>query len=213
MMNKLLKYQDVKYREFSKKLLPGIDNIIGIRLPVLRKLAKEIDFYELTDDTFEEVMLQGMIIGNMKDIDEVIDKIKIFVPKIDNWSVCDSFVSGLKITKTNLDKMYDLIINYKSGTCYEKRFLLVMLLNYYLNDEYIDRVIDIILSIEYSEYYTMMALAWLISKMYINYKDRVIYLFESNKLSDGVVNKSISKIKDSYLVSKEDKVYIENFKK
>ena len=213
MKNKLLKYQDVKYREFSKKLLPGIDNIIGIRLPVLRKLAKEIDFNDLTDDTFEEVMLQGMIIGNMKDIDEVVDKIKIFVPKIDNWSVCDSFVSGLKITKTNLDKMYNLIINYKSGTCYEKRFLLVMLLNYYLNDEYIDRVIDIILSIEYSEYYTMMALAWLVSKMYINYKDRVIYLFESNKLSDEVVNKSISKIKDSYLVSKEDKFCIQTFKR
>ena len=213
MKNKLLKYQDVKYREFSNKLLPGIDNIIGIRLPILRKLAKEIEFNELTDDTFEEIMLQGMIIGNIKDIDEVIDKIKIFVPKIDNWSVCDSFVSGLKITKTNLDKMYDLIINYKSGTCYEKRFLLVMLLNYYLNDEYIDRVIDIILSIEYSEYYTMMALSWLISKMYINYKDRVIYLFETDKLSTEVINKSISKIKDSCLVIKKDKTYIETFKR
>lgn len=213
MNKKLLEYQDVKYQEFSKKLLPGIDNIIGIRLPILRKLAKEIEFNELTDDTFEEVMLQGILIGNIKDIDEVIVKIKEFVPKIDNWSICDSFVSSLKITKTNLDKMYDLIINYKSGTCYEKRFLLVMLLNYYLNDEYIELVIDIILTINYSEYYTMMALAWLISKMYINYKSKVIYLFESNKLNDEVINKSISKIKDSYLVSREDKILIDSYKR
>ena len=212
-MNKLLKYQDIKYREFTKKLLPGIDNIIGVRLPVLRKLAKEIKFEDLSDDTFEEVMLQGMIIGNMKNIDEAIPKIIDFVPKINNWSICDSFVSGLKITKNNLDKMYKLIINYQNKTCFEKRFLIVMLLNYYLNDEYIQKVIEIILTIDYSEYYTMMAVAWLISKMYINYKNEVILLLESDKLNDEVINKAISKIKDSYQINKEDKIFIDIFRR
>lgn len=213
MMNNLLEYQDVEYREFSKKLLPGIDNIVGIRLPILRKLAKEFKLEDLSDDTFEDVMLQGMIIGNIKDIDEAIDKIRIFVPKIDNWSTCDSFVCSLKITKNNLAKMYDLIINYQDGTCYEKRFLLVMLLNYYLVDEYVDRVVDVILNIDCCEYYTMMAVSWLISKMYINYKDKVIDIFKSNKLSNVVVNKSISKIKDSYLISQEDKIFIGSFRR
>lgn len=105
---RLLELAEDGYREFSASLTPGKDNILGVRLPALRKLAKEIakgDFRqylkEAKDDTFEEVMLQGMVIGACKaDIEEVLHLTANFIPKIDNWAVCDSFCSSLKITKT-----------------------------------------------------------------------------------------------------------------
>lgn len=212
MKNKLLKYQDKKYQEFSKRILPGIDNIIGIRIPTLRKLSKQLKLEELSDSTFEEIMLQGMIISNIKDIDELVVKMDTFIPKINNWSICDSFVSSLKITNDNLEKLFNHIIAYQNGSCYEKRFMIVMFLNYYLIDKYIDKIIKIIKNINYDEYYTMMAIAWLLSKMYINYKNEVIKLFDENCLNKELINKTISKIRDSYLIDKDDKEYILKYK-
>lgn len=211
--NELYKYQDLKYQEFVSKLLLNVNNIIGIRIPILRKLSKKYKLEDLTDDTFEEIMLQGFIIGNDKDINKVLNNLKIFIPKINNWSVCDSVVSSLKITKKNQEIMFNFIIKYVNGSEFEKRFLLVMLLNYYLDDNYINKVIDIILNIKITDYYDMMALSWLISKMYINYKDEVIEILQNKNISDEVVNKSISKINDSYQIKKEDKSILIDYRR
>ena len=104
---------DEKYREFHKGLCPGTENILGIRVPVLRdyakKLAKEYEIKELLknidNEYYEEIMLQGMLIGLEKDKDKdkgiqnILKDIEEFVPKIDNWAVCDVFCAGLKMTK------------------------------------------------------------------------------------------------------------------
>ncbi len=104
----LLEWKDEKYKEFHSGLCPGTDNIIGIRVPVLRnyakELAKEYEIKELLEQIdhqyYEEIMLQGMLIGLEKeDIKTVKKHIEEFVPKIDNWAVCDVFCAGLKITK------------------------------------------------------------------------------------------------------------------
>lgn len=211
--NELYKYQDLKYQEFVSKLLLNVNNIIGVRIPILRKLSKKYKLEDLTDDTFEEIMLQGFIIGNDKDINKVLNNLKIFIPKINNWSVCDSVVSSLKITKKNQEIMFNFIIKYVNGSEFEKRFLLVMLLNYYLDDNYINKVIDIILNIKITDYYDMMALSWLISKMYINYKDEVIEILQNKNISNEVVNKSISKINDSYQIKKEDKSILIDYRR
>ena len=211
--NELYKYQDLKYQEFISKLLLNVNNIIGIRIPILRKLSKKYKLEDLTDDTFEEIMLQGFIIGNDKDINKVLNNLKIFIPKINNWSVCDSVVSSLKITKKNQEIMFNFIIKYVNGSEFEKRFLLVMVLNYYLDDNYINKVIDIISNIKITDYYDMMALSWLISKMYINYKDEVIEILQNKNISDEVVNKSISKINDSYQIKKEDKSILIDYRR
>ncbi|HDN2360532.1 TPA: DNA alkylation repair protein, partial [Clostridioides difficile] len=148
--NELLEYmmsiQDIKYRDFNKKLIPGTENIIGIRVPNLRKLSKEISqgnwkkFLEVAEDTYyEEVRLQGMIIGNINsNFEETLYYVKRFIPKIDNWSVCDGFCSGLKSMKKYKENMYDILKNYVySKNPWEIRFALVMFLIYYVDDKHI----------------------------------------------------------------------------
>lgn len=212
--NELYKYQDLKYQQFVSNLLPNVNNIIGVRIPILRKLSKKYTLEDLTDDTFEEIMLQGFIIGNEKDINKVLEQLEIFIPKINNWSLCDSTVSSLKITKKNQEIIFNFLIKYINGSEFEKRFLLVMLLNYYLDDNYINKVIDIILNIKITGYYDMMALSWLISKMYINYKNEVIEeIFKNKNISDEVANKSISKINDSYQIKSEDKSILIDYRR
>ena len=119
----LLKLSEEKYREFSSRLIPGVENILGVRLLCLRKIAKRIakkdwrEYLKNANDTyFEEVMLQGMVIGYVKDsnIEEILVYIKNFIPKINNWSVCDSFCNGLKITNKNKEIVWEFLKKYLS---------------------------------------------------------------------------------------------------
>ena len=103
--DKLFELSDQKYKEFHSGLCPGIDNIIGVRVPVLRNYAKELAkkynieelLQEINNQYYEEVMLQGMVIGLAKmPIQEKLQQIKKFVPKIDHWAVCAVSCAGFK---------------------------------------------------------------------------------------------------------------------
>lgn len=110
----LLKMQDEKYKNFHSGLCPGVNNIIGIRIPVLRDYAKKIkgqvDISAISNDYYEEVMLKGMLIGLEKKLD--FEKISNFIPLINNWAVCDTFCAGLKQIKNNKEKMWLFLQNY-----------------------------------------------------------------------------------------------------
>ena len=141
---------DEKYREFHKGLCPGTENILGIRVPVLRayakKLSKEYEIRKLLNqidnEYYEEIMLQGMLIGleKDKDIQNVLKDIEGFVPKIDNWAVCDVFCGGLKITKRYPEEMWGFLQKYvTSNKEFEIRFGVVMLLDYYITEDYLEK--------------------------------------------------------------------------
>ena len=146
----LKKLQDRKYKEFHSSLCPGVNNIIGVRVPVLRSYAKELikqyDIKELLknidDEYYEEIMLQGILIGLSKEnIEFVLEYIESFIPKINNWAVCDTFCAGLKVTKKNKEKMWDFIIKYlNSDKEFELRFSIVMILDYYIEQEKLEKV-------------------------------------------------------------------------
>lgn len=100
----LLEMADPGYRDFHAALVPGVGNIIGIRLPLLRGIARQIargDWrtFLAADDLlyYEERMLQGLVIGYAKCTPgEKLEHVARFVPKIDNWAVCDCFCWRLK---------------------------------------------------------------------------------------------------------------------
>lgn len=208
---------DNDYKKFTSKLVFTNRKIIGVRLPKLRTLARTINCKEYLNEThnyFEEIMLEGMVIGNIKNIDDAFIYMEKFIPKIDNWSICDSFCCSLKITKKNYNKMFDYIIKYKSSKKeFERRFLLVMLLNYYIDDNYIDEIFKIISEINKEEYYVKMAIAWLISICYIKQEFKTKVYLNNNNLDNFTFNKTISKICDSYRVSKEDKQELKKLRK
>ena len=133
--DQLLSLAEVKYRAFSARLLPEDTILLGVRLPKLRKLAGRLAkenwqaYLERAQDRcMEEIMLQGMIIGAAKcDVEQRLTHIKAFVPKISNWSVCDSFCAGLKFTSKNKDVVWDFLLPYHKSTAeYDVRFSLVM---------------------------------------------------------------------------------------
>lgn len=141
----LFTLQDINYKKFYSRLCPGINNIIGVRVPILRKYAKQLlreynmEFLidNIGNDYYEEIMLQGMIIGlyNDSNIEIILKYIKSFVPKIDNWAICDVFCSGLKITNKNKVMMWDFLQQYiVSDKEFEIRFAIVMILDYYIEE-------------------------------------------------------------------------------
>ena len=214
--------QDLKYKEFHSSLCPNIDKIIGVRVPELRKMAKEIaaqdymEFFEqVQNEYYEELLLQGLVIGYAKiPIEEAFRYLKKFVPKINSWAVCDTTCSNLKVTKKHMEEMWQFLENYiNSKSEYEIRFALVMYLNYYLTDEYIDKILYKLDKIANNEYYVQMAIAWLISFAYIKQKEKTEKFLLKNNLDRFTQNKSIQKIWESYRVSKEDKEKIKKYKK
>ena len=106
---KLQQLSDQKYKKFHSNLCQNTKApILGVRVPILRQYAKELlqtykmeELEQIDEQYYEEVMLKGMIIGlqNKSNFNNIINQIKEFVPKIDNWAVCDTFCAGLKITK------------------------------------------------------------------------------------------------------------------
>lgn len=218
----LFEKQDLKYREFHSSLCPNIDKIIGVRIPELRKMAKEIamtDYQEFLknalNEYYEELVLQGLVIGYAKiSIEETFKYLKIFVPKINSWAVCDTTCSNLKITKKYMNEMWEFLEQYiNSNNEYEIRFALVMYLNYYLTEEYTDLILEKIDKITNKEYYVQMAIAWLVSFAYIKQKEKTEKYLLKNNLDKFTHNKSIQKICESYRVSNEDKEKLKKYKK
>lgn len=213
---------DEEYRKFQSKLCPNNDNILGVRLPILRKLAKQIAngnwqeyMKSVQNEYYEEVMLQGMVIGYVKaDIEELLSYVREFIPKIDNWAVCDSFCGGLKFTKTNRPRVWNFIQPYLSSTKeFEVRFGIVMLLDFYVDEVYIDRVLEMLDGVNHDGYYVKMAIAWAISICYIKFPEITTKYLKNNKLDDFTYNKALQKIIESLRVDKETKRIIRNMKR
>ncbi len=220
---RLFKESDEKYGKFSSGLLPDTENILGVRLPVLRKFAKEIVknngeneyLKESNLHYFEEIMLQGMVIGFLKeDYQSVKKRIKSFIPKIDNWSVCDSFCCGLKIVKGNEDDFLEFLMPYLySKKEFEVRFGVVILLDYYINEKYIDTVLEILDAIQHDGYYAKMAVAWAVSMCYVKYPQKTFRFLKKTSLNSWTVNKSIQKITESLKVDSKSKQKIVTLKR
>lgn len=213
----LIKLVDDKYKEFHSNLCPGTNNILGVRVPVLRDYAKKIsennnleELLKLIDNEYyEEIMLQGMLIGLEKNISfkKLERYINAFVPKIDNWAICDNFCAGLKITKQYKKEMYELIKKYlKANNEFEIRFAVVMLLDYYVEEKYLKENFEMFNKIKSDKYYVKMAVAWAISICLIKYYDETFEYLKNNKsLDTWTYNKAIQKAIESYRITNECK--------
>lgn len=201
---------DDNYQTFSSSLLPETKNILGVRLPILRKIAKKIikdnlylDFFKENDDSyFELTMLEGMIIGYLKE-EQQIKYFKNFIPKINNWSICDSFCCGLKCFKNNQNKLL-LEKYFKSEKEFELRFAFVILLNYFIEDDF-EYVIQKINEFNSEKYYAKMATAWCLSICIIKKYNQTLSYIKNNKINPWVAKKGIAKAIESFRLNKNQK--------
>lgn len=217
--SRLYQLAEEDYKEFSKKLIPGAGNIIGIRLPVLRKMAREIatlnyqkyleeaDSEITSESAHEEIMLQGLVIGYvMASREERSVFLDQFIPKITNWAICDSCVCGYKFMEKDRTYWFDYLMRYRASRGeYEQRFVIVSLLSHFMNIDYIDRILEFCNGFEHGGYYAQMGAAWAIQVCYVNFPEKTVKLLKDNKMDDFIQNKAIQKIRESYRVSKDKK--------
>ena len=214
--------RDIKYRDFNSKLIPNIDKdkIVGVRMPILRKIAKDIYENEYIDDFLcelphkyhEENILHGIILTlKYKDIDMLLCKLDIFLVYLDNWAITD--VISPKIFKKYPDKVYDKIkIWLESEDEYVVRFGVVTLLQFYLDDNFRLEELELVKNIDSDYFYVNMAIAWFYSFALIKQYDSTIKYFEDRLLDKWIHNKSIQKACDSYRISDDRKNYLRSLK-
>lgn len=218
----LVSLADEPYRQMQKRLVPGEKKIIGVRVPKIRALAKQLAacdwrkfLADAKDDSCEEAMLQGFVIGCAKmDIAEVLERLAKFVPKIKSWAVCDTCCSGFKFTLKNRAAVFEFLQPYlKNKNEFSVRFAVIMLMDFFITDEYIDTILEIYDTIHNGGYYVKMAVAWALSVCYVKYPEQTAAYFMSNNLDDWTYNKALQKITESYRVSDEIKNEIRKMKR
>ena len=230
----LLNMAESKYGEFSASLIPGCSNLIGVRIPALRKLAKKLvkdssDWRQLlkeSDMYFEETMLRGMIIGigcyKDNDVDKGVKELRQFAPMVDNWSICDCFCTSFLLCEDYREEFLSVIIEFlESKQEYKVRIGFILLLSHYLkvdlNGKNISRKKVVELTDAVLEgYYVQMAAAWLLAECFVTCPKQT-WDFINNKGRDTMdiytYNKALSKICESKNPSNEVKLKIKALKK
>ena len=219
---KLFELQDLEYREFHSNLVPtkDPDAIIGVRVPHLRKLAKELIkemdvtpfLKELPHQYNEENVLHAFIIEAIKDYDECLLELNQFLPYVDNWAVCDSMKP--KVFKKHLDELVDEIQGWIESTqTYTIRFGIEMLMNFYLDEKFSAKYLDMVAGVKSEEYYVNMMIAWYFATALAKQYDATIKIIEAGVLDKWTHNKTIQKAIESYRITPEQKEYLRGLKK
>lgn len=218
---KLISLSNEKDADFSAKLIPNIDRskILGIKVPVLRKLAKEYfgtaegkEFLnELPHKYLEENSLHFFMVSFEKDFDKQIELVNAFLPYLDNWATCDEFSSPA--FRKHPDRLLPYINTWiDSGETYTVRFGIGMLLKYFLDDNYFPEVLKKVAIVRSDEYYVNMMIAWFFATALAKRYDDSVKYFTTKTLSDFCHNKAIQKARESYRVSDEHKAFLKTLK-
>lgn len=237
---RLLELAEPQYRTFVGKFLPDADRVLGVRVPAIRTLAREIarscgaDFLNavLFDaatgassernacrlESYEERIAVGLVVAETEiDFDARLDAIAAFVPLIDSWAVCDVFSASLKIPKSRRDEFWDLLESCAaSERPYEVRFAAVGTLTHFLEKTYVGAVFERanrIAARRLGEYYVDMSLAWLVAEAFVRFPDATFNFLRNNDFDDFTFNKALQKISESRRVDDETKAEIRRLKR
>ena len=214
----LLSKEKKELKSFNSKIINTNQIIIGIDTKTLRDIAKSIskgniiEFLNNTENTyFEETLIEGFVIGYLKDEKLFREYFYKFIEKIDNWATCDMCISSFKIIKK-----IDFYNESKELTLKDNEFIsrvgIVILLDYYIDENHIEDILKLISKTNTNYYYVNMAISWLISIAFIKFRTNILELLKQRILPVFVQNKAISKIRDSYQVSKKDKELVKEYK-
>lgn len=204
---------------YLKILIEKIQKLSGIRLPQLRKIAKDLvenDWQKFlnqnTNEYFEQIMLEGFVIAYAPiDINTKQNLIQTFLPKINNWSICDSFCASFQLKTKDKDLYLSFIKNYlNSPNEYELRFAIVMLLYYYLTEDFADNTLQLVYNTKDISYSVNMAKAWAFSKYFTFYPDKGLKFLQTKSLSKDIFKMTCQKIRDSRRVSSHYKEVLKN---
>ena len=222
LLERLRRESDERYRVFNESLIPGTERTYGVRAPALRKSATELlqgdwrAFLSLVRaGSHEERLLQGMVCAGAKcSLDEKLTLLHTFLPRINNWAVCDTTAGACKWKEADLPAVWDFFAPcLQSQQEFEVRFAVVQLMDYFWRAEWIDRSLAAYRTVQHQGYYVTMALAWGLSVFFVKQRAKTLPLLEQGVFPAAVHNKAIQKCRESYRVSAEDKAYLNTLKK
>lgn len=218
---RLFALQDEKYREFHRSLIPGLprENIIGIRIPAMRKLAKEfvkepeaaVFLKQLPHTYYDENILQALLIAEIKDYDACMEAVEAFLPYIDNWAVCDG-LSPKVFGKHKAELLEKIRLWIPSEHIYTCRFGIGMLMRWFLDEDFQPGYLELPAAVRSEEYYVKMMTAWFFATALAKQWDSAIPYLEQNRLDPWTHNKTIQKARESYRITTEQKEYLKRLK-
>lgn len=206
--------KDAAYAAFSRKLCTTRYPMLGVRLPVLRTMAREICkegwrkfLEEVQDRCYEEVMLEGMVLaGSKASLEEKLERTAAYMKKMDCWALTDSVAPTYRFKQEELSRVWEFFIPYLHRDAeFEVRFALVVLLDYFLTDGFIQDVVKLTTEVDHNGYYVNMARAWLLAEAAVSCPEIVLEILEQGILDPFTHKRTISKIRDSYRISREIK--------
>ena len=213
--------QDEAYREFQAKLIPGmgLDQVIGVRTPLLRKLARQIVkeedtqafLEELPHEYFDETQLHAFVISEIKDPEEVFERTELFLPYVNNWATCDQLSPKVfrKCRKELLKRIEQWLA---SGRTYTVRFGIGMLMQHFLDEAFDPKYPAMVSEVRSEEYYVNMMIAWYFATALAKQYETVLPYIEKQKLDPWTHNKTIQKAVESYRITPQQKEYLKTLK-
>lgn len=217
---RLVELADPKYRDFQAKLIPNVsaDRIIGVRVPDIKKLAKEADKAEaeefmqaLPHRYIDEDLLHGALISGIKDFDSCMEEIERFLPYIDNWAVCDT-ISPKCFGKHKAELLLKIGEWIRSSETYTIRFGIGMLMRWYLDEDFEPLYLEKAASVRSEEYYVNMMTAWYFATALSKQWDHAVKYIEDRRLDKWTHNKAIQKARESYRITPEQKEYLKKLR-
>lgn len=213
----LFEMQDLKYRDFQAKLIPTIDkeNVIGVRTPRVRALAKEVakdpDIHDFLADLphtyYDENNVHAFVIEQIKDYETCLKEVERFLPYINNWATCD--MESPKIFAKHTEELLEPIRRWlASGETYTVRFGIGMLMTFYLDEKFAPEYPEMVACVRSQEYYVNMMIAWYFATALAKQYETAVTYLENNRLDDWTHNKTIQKARESFRITAQQKAYL-----
>ena len=221
-LNELTNLAEDDYKKFNDRIIPTNQKTLGVRVPILRKIAKRIakkeaiEFVKLNkQNIYEMILLEGLVLSYMdKSFVDILPLTENFLLKVDNWAQIDSTVCNFKGIEKEKEDVFQTVKTWLES---EKEFIvragLIILLAHYVKEENINMIFTLSQKVKHTGYYVYMGNAWLISVCMAKFPVETIRFFEENTLDKRTHNKAIQKSRESYRVSKEHKDLMKNLKR
>ena len=217
----LLANRDEGYKDFQCNLMPTVDRdtVLGVRTPVLRKLAKKFgktsevnDFLgDLPHAYYEENNVHACLIEGMKDYAACVAALDEFLPHVDNWATCDMMTPRV-LGKHKRELLADIDRWMASEHTYTVRFGIKMLMTFYLDGDFDAAYLDRVAAVRSEEYYVNMMVAWYFATALAKQWETTAPYIEGCRLPPWVHNKAIQKAVESYRITDEQKAYLRGFR-
>lgn len=220
---KLYALAENKYKLFNQKLILTNYEVLGVRMPALKKLAKEIAsdpqintyLEEAAFSSYEHILLYGLVLGQVKGLaqEKVFQYLDPLILKFDNWAHVDTIISAFKIFKKYPDEVLTHFLPLKTHEGeFTKRVFVILLMDYYMNENYLEMSLKYLSEVPQGRYYVDMGIAWAISYGLVKHYDKTVPVLEHRIFSKFVHNKAIQKARESYRISSEKKDQLNNMK-